>query len=352
MGPLRQADLHATLDVVAELGDVSDVGAFRVGALAGVRRLIRSDAVAYNEIDVRAGAAIALVDPPELMVAGGEEALGRYGAQNPLVAHAAREPHTRALKISDFAGRREFHRTDIYDCLFRPAGLEYQMACGLPASRALVVGISLNRCTREFSERDRALLDLLRPHLVQAHNRAAARELSRTTVTALEAALDAGGRAAIVLASGGTIQAASPHARRVLEEYFDPAPHQDALPRALAAWREHHRATGSLSDEHTLEIQRGDRRVSIHVIHDPGADREVLIFDERSLPSGYQLRELGLTARQAEVLACVAEGRSDGEIARELYISEHTVGKHLEHIFERLNVTSRTAAAAAWYATR
>jgi DNA-binding NarL/FixJ family response regulator len=53
-----------------------------------------------------------------------------------------------------------------------------------------------------------------------------------------------------------------------------------------------------------------------------------------------------LTAREAEVLALVAEGRSNREIGRTLFLSEATVKSHLVHIFAKLGVGSRTAAVA------
>jgi DNA-binding CsgD family transcriptional regulator len=54
----------------------------------------------------------------------------------------------------------------------------------------------------------------------------------------------------------------------------------------------------------------------------------------------------GLTPRQAEILALVAEGKSNREIAAELVISQKTVARHLENIFAKLGVGSRSAAAA------
>jgi DNA-binding CsgD family transcriptional regulator len=51
-----------------------------------------------------------------------------------------------------------------------------------------------------------------------------------------------------------------------------------------------------------------------------------------------------LTDRQRQLLRLVAVGHTNGQVARRLSISEATVRKHLEHIFERLQVTSRTAA--------
>jgi DNA-binding CsgD family transcriptional regulator len=54
----------------------------------------------------------------------------------------------------------------------------------------------------------------------------------------------------------------------------------------------------------------------------------------------------GLTAREVEVLRLVATGRSNREIAAELVISEHTVARHVQNIFAKLGVSSRTAATA------
>ena len=54
----------------------------------------------------------------------------------------------------------------------------------------------------------------------------------------------------------------------------------------------------------------------------------------------------GLTAREAEVLGLVAAGDSNAEIARALVLSEKTVARHLSNIFTKIDVGSRTAAAA------
>ncbi len=51
-----------------------------------------------------------------------------------------------------------------------------------------------------------------------------------------------------------------------------------------------------------------------------------------------------LTRRELEVLALVAQGRSNPEIARELFIGEATVKSHLLHVFDKLGVSDRTAA--------
>ena len=54
----------------------------------------------------------------------------------------------------------------------------------------------------------------------------------------------------------------------------------------------------------------------------------------------------GLTKRELEVLAGVAAGASNRDVAKKLFISEKTVGRHLANIYVKLGVSSRTAAAA------
>ena len=61
--------------------------------------------------------------------------------------------------------------------------------------------------------------------------------------------------------------------------------------------------------------------------------------------SSTPLQALGLTAREAEVLCWVAQGKTNSEVAMILAMSDKTVKVHLGHVFEKLNVETRTAAA-------
>jgi DNA-binding NarL/FixJ family response regulator len=75
-------------------------------------------------------------------------------------------------------------------------------------------------------------------------------------------------------------------------------------------------------------------------------DRErVLAHLARAAPDRH-----GLTVREVEVLGFVAAGKSNREIAAALVISEHTVARHLQNIFAKLGVGSRTAAGAFAFA--
>jgi DNA-binding NarL/FixJ family response regulator len=54
----------------------------------------------------------------------------------------------------------------------------------------------------------------------------------------------------------------------------------------------------------------------------------------------------GLTEREVEVLRLIAAGRTNKEIAGELFLSEKTVSRHLSNIFTKVGVSSRSAATA------
>jgi DNA-binding NarL/FixJ family response regulator len=58
-----------------------------------------------------------------------------------------------------------------------------------------------------------------------------------------------------------------------------------------------------------------------------------------------------LSAREVEVLALVAEGATNAEIAQSLFISESTVKAHLQNIFGKLGVRTRTQAALRYRET-
>jgi DNA-binding NarL/FixJ family response regulator len=75
-------------------------------------------------------------------------------------------------------------------------------------------------------------------------------------------------------------------------------------------------------------------------------ERHAIALRERAQLQPDALRARGLTTREVEVLRLLADGLANAEIARELALSARTVAKHLEHVYSKLGVGSRTAALA------
>jgi len=73
------------------------------------------------------------------------------------------------------------------------------------------------------------------------------------------------------------------------------------------------------------------------------------LAEARTLATAPTVGRAGLTARECEVLRLVASGRTNREIAAELVISEHTVARHLQNMFAKLDLPSRAAATAYAY---
>ena len=63
-------------------------------------------------------------------------------------------------------------------------------------------------------------------------------------------------------------------------------------------------------------------------------------------------RDLGLSAREAEIMALIAGGRTNGEIAAQLFLAEKTVKNHVNRIYSKLSVASRDAAISRWLGHR
>ena len=102
------------------------------------------------------------------------------------------------------------------------------------------------------------------------------------------------------------------------------------------------RACRALGDGDTADLEFEAARTGFEQI---GAAADLATIDSLSGQSGPEDAH-GLTRREIEVLRLVAAGKSNREIASSLVISEHTVARHLQNIFAKLAVSSRTAASA------
>ncbi|WP_018605836.1 response regulator transcription factor [Uliginosibacterium gangwonense] len=160
-------------------------------------------------------------------------------------------------------------------------------------------------------------------------------------------ALDAFGQATVaVRASDGKLVWQTPLSRKMLKEYFNIA--EGETPVRLLAWiAEADAAHKQGREANPLLLEDGQRRL-LASFHDQTGDQEwlVVLREENDASSVEALiAAFRLTQREAEVLYWVTMGKTSKDIGDILGSSPRTVNKHLEHVFEKLGVETRTAAA-------
>jgi DNA-binding CsgD family transcriptional regulator len=248
----HEALLDFLLEAVADEGTTP----FPANVLAGMRRVVRCEAVSYLEWSPQELLEFSLAadDPASILPVW--DAYPQVRQDDPLAGGAPRgsplpdrEWLGRPLAISDFNSDREFRRRGLYAEVCKPLGVRAVMKVFLPTGRATGASLVFDTSRSRFTETDRLTLERLIPHLGQLRRNALAR---RT---------------------------------------------YPALMDSTAAAR---------------------------------------------------MRLLRLTPRERVVLARAAAGETNAVIAQALFVSPGTVRKHLEHIYDKLEVRTRTAAAAIY----
>ncbi len=157
---------------------------------------------------------------------------------------------------------------------------------------------------------------------------------ARATRQAQEA-VDVAGLGVVVLDGQDRVAWRSPQASRWLEEAFA----QDSA----GAWLARARQAG----QQALDLADGRQLLARHM--GAGGLGESMLLLSHAAPqarSSRTLQQVALTPRETEVLSWLSKGKTNRDIADILGMSPRTVNKHLEHIFEKLGVETRTAAAA------
>jgi len=151
-------------------------------------------------------------------------------------------------------------------------------------------------------------------------------------------AVDVAGMGAVVLDGLGRVAWRSPQATRWLDEAFKP----DAADEG-AAWLQSAAAQG----EATAPLPGGRRLLARHMGHSGFSEATLLLsLATADAVAAPRQPDVPLTPRETEVLSWLAKGKTNRDIADILGMSPRTVNKHLEHIFEKLGVETRSAATA------
>lgn len=266
--------------------------------------------------------------------------------ENPLTEKLLQADYPRALKISDFASHAEMERTAIHNEFYKPVGIEHMLGIGIKVVPETDMSCAVARSTTDFTERERELLTILSPHLRNAIKNTIAFQKMVERATLLEGLLAERSRGFLSFASDGTILEITDVTEQLLKKYFpDSVTVSSRLPEQLRAWAfESDEALSAMGVPSPFIVDLPESRLSIDYIRTQTPGSRMLLVDEKRKLSPQAFQVLGLTAREAEVLYWIEQGKIDEVIATLLGISVRTVNKHVEHILQKLSVETRTAA--------
>ncbi|HEY0946210.1 MAG TPA: helix-turn-helix transcriptional regulator [Opitutaceae bacterium] len=330
-----------------ELHGATDAEQLRRQIPAGLATLIASDRTSFNEAEIgRAHRRVV----PEPIPAYWRRLWPVYAAhahEHPFLDPEHEPPACQVVTFRDLPPA--WRRATLYHDYFLAVGARHQLCAHLCRQGAVRFNVNFNRSSRDFTDAERGLLELLSPHIARAwRNVVTVSSLRRHAPPPPDATERQ--HVAIVERRRGTIVWLSNQAGDALHAYFGPGVSEGApLPAGVRRWLESRREALATCEAllappvpFIARSPAGQLRVRLaHACHTTA----VLILEEqRTAPAGGRPAPTSLTRRENEILDWVSEGKRNGEIALILGISARTVEKHLEHVFEKLGVETRTAA--------
>jgi DNA-binding CsgD family transcriptional regulator len=252
MHAFTRNDLRTAIEVLHSFGEAcASAHEFYRHGLSALTKIVPADLITLSVSDFDTSHRSVMSNPASAISSREIEVFDHFFHVHPLVRVHGRNPHAGTYRISDLLPKRDFHRTPLYNEYYRPIRIDHVMAVPVHIDSRFVVGFVLNRSGRGgFSDRDRKMMDLLRPNMTTFYRLCLALDDART--------------------AGGQL-----------------------------------------------------RNPDLQSTH---------------------FTELVLTAREREVLDWLAAGKTNRDIAAILGRSTRTVEKHLERIYQKLGVETRTAA--------
>jgi len=248
MNALRNRDWRAGFELLHVVAEARDgVDALARAAVDALPALVASEITSLSVCDLSSGRRHVVATPAVAIGAQDLACFDRYFRMHPLVRYHADLRGPGAHRISDSLPFSRFRHTGLYSEYYRRIGIDHAVALPIHVDETTLISFVLNRRGRDFSDRERDVLDLVGGPLSRLYLKARALEQVRSTLAV-------------------------------------------------------------------------------------------------KTPDAQRLESLDVTPREAEVLQWLAAGKTDREIAALLGCSHRTVQKHLQRLYVKLGVETRTAA--------
>jgi DNA-binding CsgD family transcriptional regulator len=354
LAELSERDLRSAIGVLQSLADRSaDCSSFVVGALERLTDIVASDLTTLSMCDLARGSRRVIGRKAEGLSDADRAAFDQHFREHPLVRFHGTHPGGPTQRISDCIEAAAFRNSALHADYYRRIGINYVMALPLWIDADNVISVVFNRSRSNFKDAERAVLDAVRLPLAAIYRNLVACQNAGIGLKRVGHLATDGGWQMMRVAMTGRILDAPTAVRGLLRKFFpqDAADRESQLPALLSAWFSRSRNWGlerpAIDRGQPFTAFRLGAKLTVHFVPDPQDVHAgyLLLKSERLGVGAAQLARLPLTEREREILALVAAGKTNVEIAAILAISARTVQKHLEHIFQKLGVETRTAAA-------
>jgi DNA-binding CsgD family transcriptional regulator len=166
MEGLADRDFRAAFEFIELAWALADERAFSDRTLVALNELIPSDVLSYSEVDeVNRAVIYNPVVGEDAEDGAGEELFWEIVEEHPLCRHQRAYLDFSANRLSDVISRRRLMNSLVYAEWFRPLDIAAELEIGVASSRTRSCTFILDRADGDFSARDRAVLELVRPHL-------------------------------------------------------------------------------------------------------------------------------------------------------------------------------------------
>ncbi len=159
--------LHTLSNGLAELY-LPDGGDFPSRVINLVASLVPAESCSYNHLVGPVAVATRIEPADSLDFPDAHQLFQQYLPEHPLLQYTEATGDLAARRISDVASDRQFRGLGLYHEFYRPAQVDYQLVVSVLAPHGGMISVALNRYGHDFSDQQRDVIDLLRPHLAQA----------------------------------------------------------------------------------------------------------------------------------------------------------------------------------------
>jgi DNA-binding CsgD family transcriptional regulator len=168
MEELRSRALRQVLEFVETAWALAGERPFTAETLTALAELVPSDLIDYCDLDRVHRCALDYIEAGQ----GADddwELFWRIADGHPLCHHQQAYADFSATRLSDVISRHRLVNSRVYAEWFRPSGIEAELEVGIAPSRIRTRNFILDRAHGDFSDRDRAVLEAVRPHLRRIH---------------------------------------------------------------------------------------------------------------------------------------------------------------------------------------